>query len=787
MKKINTSRILTRDEARERILHDIPCTDYLEKALRGGYICIYCGSGKGPHGTGAVKYYGNTNTCACFACPDAGKMGHKFDVLDLIQHYEHCDYSTALKIGADKLGYTITGYSKEPAGGYDIHRLTLDPVQDRQTATGTKDGETGAGTTESPQRATEPAETADYADYYMECMQRLDDPAALSYLSARGISIATAQAYKVGYDPQADPANAPGAVDSMYRPHPCPRVIIPVKKDHYVARSIDPNTPAAYRVLNPNTKHGAGSPGIFNGKAIFSNRVVFVTEGVFDALSIIECGGVAIATNSANNTKALTEKLKQKKTVATLILCPDNDEDPATRERVLKRFNELADSLQALGVKCVIRNITGAYKDVNDALRADRPALEAAIREAIAQAEALPDPGQDAPQKEDLPGLLTYDGAVNLFETADHETIEIKSFPEFSKIAKIRKHDSVVIAADTGVGKSSLAINFMYNLSEKYPCMYINLEMDTIDVLERLVAIHSGMELDRVEGYQKDKKTAAAVNAAVRAIAARKPIQVIEGAYFLEDLQEIIEKSTEGRKEPTAVFIDHSLLMDTKTGSAGRYDRFTQLSEGLRKMALSHNIILFILLQQSRAGKAVEDERPKNSSLKESGSWENDATQICFLWWDAAVKRKKLIITKNRHGDTGEFTLNYWPKTQTYIEAKDQRPAVNNASMPAKQTRREKQREKLINALEIAYANTDGHPHLLDIAEAADVTTATVKGWIKEYGGCIIDGIQQDPAGIETEVEYTGVIKLTPAEDEENPFKDTADDSTAPAKRKRGL
>jgi hypothetical protein len=51
------------------------------------------------------------------------------------------------------------------------------------------------------------------------------------------------------------------------------------------------------------------------------------------------------------------------------------------------------------------------------------------------------------------------------------------------------------------------------------------------------------------------------------------------------------------------------------------------------------------------------------------------------------------------------------------------------------------------------------------MAEAADVTTGTIKTWIKEYGGCTVDGIQQDPAGIDTEVEYTGFVKLTPADD----------------------
>ena len=80
---------------------------------------------------------------------------------------------------------------------------------------------------------------------------------------------------------------------------------------------------------------------------------------------------------------------------------------------------------------------------------------------------------------------------------------------------------------------------------------------------------------------------------------------------------------------------------------------------------------MFVLLQQNRAGKQDENKEPTNSSLKESGSWENDATKIMFLWWNDASKGKELAITKNRSGKTGSIMLNYTAHTQTYKEVKD--------------------------------------------------------------------------------------------------------------------
>lgn len=367
-----------------------------------------------------------------------------------------------------------------------------------------------------------------------------------------------------------------------------------------------------------------------------------------------------------------------------------------------------------------------------------------------------------------FPGLLTYEGAKNEFETADDRIIEMKSFPRFSETAKIKLHDSVVLAADTGAGKSSLVINFLNDLNENYPAIYFNLEMDNLEILRRLVAIRTGLDInDRIANYKTDERTAEAVNAALRAITSRKPLQVLTKARTLTEIEKHIKHATEDREEPTIVIIDHSLLVTTGRKSNGRYERFTEISETLRRISLDYNIILFILLQQNRSGKADEDERPKNSSLKESGSWENDATHICFLWWDNLAKRKKLLITKNRHGDEGEFVLNYWKNTQRYCESKDQ-PATSSATAKTKpkQSKRDRERAELENAYLGALIATDGNPTLYDLAEILDVTTTTVKKRIKEYGlGFTIDGMEyNEAAGAADVVEYTGFRKETPGE-----------------------
>lgn len=299
------------------------------------------------------------------------------------------------------------------------------------------------------------------------------------------------------------------------------------------------------------------------------------------------------------------------------------------------------------------------------------------------QANGTPAPGQTTPADEKAPqngaeqpteelqkkGLLTLERAIKILDDVDDHYLELPHFPQLSDVARIRTHDSIVIAADTGAGKSSLALNILHELQDRYPAMYINLEMDEATILQRLVAIHTGIELDKIEGYKHDKNTREKVNAAINEILSRKEIRLLTDSYDLQEIEMQIKAATQGRTDPTIVFIDTGLLVTTSNKSASRYERFTHISEELRRISRLNNVVMFVLLQQNRESKKKENADPRNSSLKESGSWENDATKIIFLSGNAT--NKKLSITKNRSGKLGEIKLNYSAHTQTYSEPKN--------------------------------------------------------------------------------------------------------------------
>lgn len=302
-----------------------------------------------------------------------------------------------------------------------------------------------------------------------------------------------------------------------------------------------------------------------------------------------------------------------------------------------------------------------------------QPAEIGRNRQTDAQAvQDVPDgqSAQDAQPAQPL-GLLTLERAISILEAVDDHYLEMPHFKTFCDMVKLKTHDTIVIAADTGAGKSSLALNFLHELQDRYPALYINLEMDEATILQRLVAIHTGIELDEIEGYKHDANMRSKVNAALQEITQRKEIRLIADVYDLAEIEKQIQAATKDRTEPTIVFVDTGLLVTTANKSASRYERFTHISEELRRISRLNNIIMFVLLQQNRESKKDEKKEPANSSLKETGSWENDATKIMFLWWNDKTQSKELAITKNRSGKTGSVKLNYSPHTQTYSEKKD--------------------------------------------------------------------------------------------------------------------
>lgn len=313
---------------REQAIHEVKhsFTSFLQPAKkRGTYVCPLCGNGKGSTGDGLSIIPGGDGTrLKCFKCGESGS------VIDFYMK--------------DK-GLSDVGEALKQM--YEICNISIDaPTKANKPLNAEKP-------TNTPTEAEKPTETpqTDYTAYYKQCKDAVQDTRAQEYLATRGISDATISKYWIGYDSK-----------TKY-------VIVPVSTSFYIARNTDANSDHRY-----NNPKGA-SIDIFNADTLYADNghPVYVVEGVFDALSILDVGGDAIALNSTANVNKLLSILEDRKTAKPLILCLDNDESGRNAS------TKLAEGLQQMGISYYAADICPGCKDANELLTKDRAQLKSNV------------------------------------------------------------------------------------------------------------------------------------------------------------------------------------------------------------------------------------------------------------------------------------------------------------------------------------------------------------------------------------------------------------------------
>ena len=395
---------------------------------KNGIICPLCGSGSGPHGTGITgdSNHGKPNSLKCW-----GTCNFTGDVIDLIQQERHFDFNEAINYAANELGIIIDS-------NYSLERAKKDFSDNIATKEKTPVKTPTAPPTEAP---------ADYTAYYEVCRREISTPAAVSYLTARGISLDTAISYGLGYDAKwISPTVIKNqrAKGSDWLPDPTERIIMPVTSNYYIARAISPDIKKDYAKMN---ETGGGKAGIFNSRALYDKEPVFITEGFFDALSIIEAGAAAVSLNSTHNADLLLKQLEQEPTQTTLIICQDNDPQGQKAVEVLKT------GFRRLNVSYIVADINGAYKDPNEALTGNKEVFFAAIQNTIAQTAARPD------------NVSNYIDHLMQADIAQFKSETKTGFARLDELSGGLYPGLYVLAAISSLGKTTLALQMADNIA----------------------------------------------------------------------------------------------------------------------------------------------------------------------------------------------------------------------------------------------------------------------------------------------------------------------------------
>ena len=575
---------MNREEAKQIIRERVRITDYLEKSKGGLYCCPFCGSGHGTHKTGAVKYYPETNTICCF-----GACGKKsYDVFDIYMNKYGADYNTALQTLAGEIGIEIDPYKPDAAADQEREdrKAVQAPQSDFKQSDDKNTMQTQKALENGAQERTEGK--ADYTEYYKVCRERINSPEAVSYLSARGISVKTAAAYWIGFDPQADPAKAPGGQGE--KKFPCPRIIAPASKRFYMGRSIDPNTPPIYQKSNA----GGSSPDIFNRRALYAQEVreVFITEGVFDALSVIEAGAAAVALNSANNADGFIKQIEKKKPAATLIICLDNDE---SGQKAAQKIIEVS---KRLDIPYITADICGQHKDPNEYLQQDREGFIKSVRAAVAAANRN-----------------YIDDFLEKIQTEAYKPYQtdLSFFDDLLNGGVIRQSLLLLMAAP-GTGKTTLCQQISEAMAaHQKPVIYLNLEMSREQMLAKAISgrlakrgkFYSALHI--MQGYKWNEAEAAEIKEALQEYS-RDIFPYLQynpdgvGGdldNILEYLKTVGEQAKAAGAAAPVVVVDYLHLISSRNGMETQ-ELIKQSVTGLKKYAIDYDTFVIGIVATNR-------------------------------------------------------------------------------------------------------------------------------------------------------------------------------------------
>lgn len=642
---------------KEEVKRRISCLDYLEPSPDGTadkYCCPFsdCNSGKHdePDSDGAVTYYEKDNDCFCFSCK------RKFDVIDLHRQQTGQDFMAALRELADKCGLPMDA---------DKNEAHISPQSNAKAAANT---EATKDSLNALKPAHEPEKTKpDFTSYLQRCKARIGDPEAGKYLAERGISEATAAVYNLGYD-----ANKK-------------QLIIPCSSYYYSARQMPPIPKKRPKYDNPPSPSTVEP---FNPAALYQEDPCFIVEGAFDALSVIEAGGQAVALNGNTHYSKLLSLLDENPPTAPLLLALDNDKDGQQTSHTLQK------ELTSRQIQVQQVNITGDHKDPNEALTADPAAFAQRVDTAIRRYGPRPD------------NTGFYIDSEFLQEVANYKPGIKTGFYRLDQKADGIHEGLYVLAAISSLGKTSFALQLADQIAAAgEDVLFFSLEQSKFELVSKSIARYTanqgpGRILNSlaVRSGKAPEVVAAAIAEYKEQVKDR--ISIIEGNFDcdVDYIRQYVDRYIRQTGKRPIVFIDYlQIIRPAEDKRQTTKEAIDATVTELRRMCRDLHLSVFAVSSVNRANYLTPIDF---ESLKESGGIEYTADAVwglqlqCLSQEDIfdkaaqqgikekrdAVKRAKaenprkieLVCLKNRFGVTGwSCFFDYHPAEERFTETAD--------------------------------------------------------------------------------------------------------------------
>jgi len=275
------------------------------------------------------------------------------------------------------------------------------------------------------------------------------------------------------------------------------------------------------------------------------------------------------------------------------------------------------------------------------------------------------------------------------------------------KIGGLHNSDLMILAGRPGMGKTSLATNIAYNAAARWVrdhadgiedaknmgarVAFFSLEMSADQLATRVLAEQSGISGEALRMGKISRQDFQNLSRAAQSLESL-PLYIDDTPGLTIAALRTRARRLKRRNDIGFIVIDYlQLLQGSGKGGDGRVQEISEISRGLKTLAKELNVPVLALSQLSRAVEQREDKRPQLSDLRESGSIEQDADMVWFVYredyyvkatepkfpsetdppdvhtkWDQWREKmeqvtglSELIIAKQRHGATGKVRMRF--------------------------------------------------------------------------------------------------------------------------------
>ena len=247
------------------------------------------------------------------------------------------------------------------------------------------------------------------------------------------------------------------------------------------------------------------------------------------------------------------------------------------------------------------------------------------------------------------------------------------------KTAGLQPSDLIIVAARPSMGKTTFAMNLVENAAmlQDKPVLIFSLEMPSEQIMMRSLASLSRVDQTKIRTGQLDDEDWARISGTMGILLEKRNI-------YIDDSSGLTPTEVRSRARRIArehggiglIMIDYLQLMRVPALSDNRTLEIAEISRSLKALAKELNVPVVALSQLNRSLEQRADKRPVNSDLRESGSIEQDADLIMFIYRDEVYHENsdlkgiaEIIIGKQRNGPIGTVRLTFngqWSRFDNY-------------------------------------------------------------------------------------------------------------------------